>query len=161
MYRIKIIFPTQLSKQFFFPEDTFNSYFGCASESDFNKNSIQGKCGYLCRILSRDKIFAIGTDLTVDKLYIAEYIIANYGIKHTAMQMIYEDIIKDPAYEHYHDVIDLSSIDNIELAVELKKEYLNDLLLSIDKHMVKHRMRNNIDNIMSSIRQQNASHYDQ
>lgn len=161
MYRVKVIFPTQLSKQFYFPVDTFNSYFSCCSESDFNDNSIQGKCGYLCRILSRDKIFAMDTDLTVNKLYMAEYIVANYGEQHKAIQMIYEDIIKDPAYECYHDVISLNSIDNIEFAVELKKEYLNNLLLSIDKHMEKYRMRNNFNNIMNSIRQQNASHYNQ
>lgn len=81
MYKIQIGCNRRLSKIFYIDENAFNSYFGCSSADEFKRTARQEP--YACKILSVDKsteAFSLAfADRVLSRLYIAEYLVADYG----------------------------------------------------------------------------------
>ena len=90
MYKIQIGCNRRLSKIFYIDENAFNSYFGCSSADEFKRTARQEP--YACKILSVDKsaeAFSLAfADRVLSRLYIAEYLVADYGSEHKALGII-------------------------------------------------------------------------
>lgn len=161
MYKIQIGCNRRLSKIFYIEENTFDSYFGCSSADEFK--SIARQKPYACKILSVDKSaealsFALA-DRVLSRLYIAEYILADYGRKHEALDIIRSEVRDCTAFDGYMDVIDLKSMDNIEYAIKLYTDYIRKIMDLVEDDAEKYKRRKALKSIIKLARLKNATLY--
>ncbi len=161
MYKIQIGCNRRLSKIFYIDENAFNSYFGSSSADEFKIVARQEP--YACKILSVDKSaeafsFAFA-DRVLSRLYIAEYILADYGREHGALDIIRSEVKDCIAFDGYMDVIDLKSIENIDYAIKLYTDYINKIMNLVEGDAEKYKRRKAIKSIIELARHRNASLY--
>lgn len=157
MYKVQIGSTTKLSRVFYFDESTFNSFFGCTSAEQFNAAARQAP--YTCRVLSTDKITVPVSDSILSELYIAEYIISDYGNEHKALTAIRSDISKSKAFYGYMDTISLKSVENVQYAIKLYTDYVRRLLKMVDTDADRYKRRKAFKAILSEASKKNAVFY--
>lgn len=145
MYKIQIGCNRRLSKIFYIDENAFNSYFGCSSADEFKRTARQEPYASADRVLSR--------------LYIAEYLVADYGSEHKALGIIRLEIKDCIAFDGYMDVIDLKSIENIDYAIKLYTDYINKIMNLVEGDAEKYKRRKALKSIIELARHRNANLY--
>lgn len=161
MYKIQIGCNRRLSKIFYIDENAFNSYFGSSSADEFKIVARQEP--YACKILSVDKSaeafsFAFA-DRVLSRLYIAEYILADYGREHGALDIIRSEVKDCIAFDGYMDVIDFKSVENIDYAIKLYTDYITKIMNLVESDAEKYRRRKSLKSIIELARLKNSALY--
>lgn len=116
-----------------------------------------------CKILSVDKsaeAFSLAfADRVLSRLYIAEYLVADYGSEHKALGIIRSEIKDCIAFDGYMDVIDLKSIENIDYAIKLYTDYINKIMNLVEGDAEKYKRRKALKSIIELARHRNANLY--
>ena len=161
MYKIQIGCNRRLSKIFYIDENAFNSYFGCSSADEFKRTARQEP--YACKILSVDKsaeAFSLAfADRVLSRLYIAEYLVADYGSEHKALGIIRSEIKDCTAFDGYMDVIDFKSVENIDYAIKLYTDYITKIMNLVESDAEKYRRRKSLKSIIELARLKNSALY--
>lgn len=161
MYKMQIGCNRRLSKIFYIDENAFNSYFGCSSADEFKRTARQEP--YACKILSVDKsaeAFSLAfADRVLSRLYIAEYLVADYGSEHKALGIIRSEIKDCTAFDGYMDVIDFKSVENIDYAIKLYTDYITKIMNLVESDAEKYRRRKSLKSIIELARHRNVNLY--
>ena len=157
MYKMQIGCNRRLSKIFYIDENAFNSYFGCSSADEFKRTARQEP--YACKILSVDKSAEAFSLAFADRLYIAEYLVADYGSEHKALGIIRSEIKDCTAFDGYMDVIDFKSVENIDYAIKLYTDYITKIMNLVESDAEKYRRRKSLKSIIELARLKNSALY--
>ena len=95
----------------------------------------------------------------MSRLYIAEYLVADYGSEHKALGIIRSEIKDCIAFDGYMDVIDLKSIENIDYAIKLYTDYINKIMNLVEGDAEKYKRRKALKSIIELARHRNANLY--